>query len=191
MNSQDRAKRQSTEEWVQENKTGIPVTPQGRGESQREVVPPGQLEFVYHCHRTAVNKSTGKGFLILCFVDVQSDQDAFVFFNVDTTIQRGSSKGNNHRIGHKGQFLPAPRSNFRRFWTRTVGKEPRRWSAVHKELSSKLKGLSFTAKTSAGSWPDGKPYIKLSNLMRREQYRNNNGTTREQLCNREWEQCYD
>ena len=95
--------------------------------------------YEYQGHRT-----TKLGSLVLSFVNIETEEEAVAFFNVDVRRQRGPKKGDSYRTGQGGQFLPLPRSNFRKFWSSTVGEDPRRWASVHKELKSKLRGKRFT-----------------------------------------------
>ena len=112
--------------------------------------------FIFDSFRT-----TKLGRLVITCTSVNSGIMGDAFFNVDITKQRGSGK---HRTGKNGQFYPAPDSNFRRFWMDAVKKPPIRWSTVHKEMRSKLKGLVFEGETRDCYRSSGEPYIQLINL---------------------------
>jgi len=80
---------------------------------------------------------------------------------VDIKKQRGEGK---HRTGKGGQFFPLEGSKFRKFWMRTVKKEPYRWSRVHKEIRPRLKDLLFTGDLKQAWRKNGEPYMELINI---------------------------
>ena len=165
---------QTNEEWLLEYETGV-VKPTEKTCRQLPT-----LELVFDHHRTARTKS---GSVILCFVEVATGEEYDAFFNVDLTRQRGSRKGEPKKIGVGGQFLPPNRGKFRKWWVRTVGAEPKRWSTVHKELKPRLKGLKFTGDTDIIYKKDGQPFNRVKDLRTLKlQVRNNLGTSEEQFC---------
>jgi len=102
MNSQERAKRQSTDEWIEEFSTGQPVTPKQEQsapykpwirDAPAEAV--GNLQIIkqrtlaYDTHRT----TSSNGHLILIFTDSETGDEVAAFFNVDIRQQRGIGKG--------------------------------------------------------------------------------------------------
>jgi len=98
--------------------------------------------------------------LVISFTSLNSGGTVDSFFNVDIRKQRRSGK---HRTGKNGQFYPAPGSKFRRLWMDAVKKLPIRWSTVHKEMRSKLKGLVFEGETRVCVLESGELYIELIN----------------------------
>tara|TARA_B100001250_G_C19803492_1_gene792186 strand:+ start:1631 stop:2164 length:534 start_codon:yes stop_codon:yes gene_type:complete len=165
---------QTNEEWLQEYETGV-VTP-----IKEKQKPVNVLELVFDHHRTARTKS---GSVILCFVEVATGEEYVAFFNADLNQQRGSRKGEPKKIGVGGQFLPPNRGKFRKWWVRTVGAKPKRWSTVHKELKPRLKGLKFTGDTDISYKKNGQPFNRVKNLRTLKlQVRNNLGTSEEQFC---------
>jgi hypothetical protein len=153
----ERVKNQTIEEWLKEYTTGIKVMPAALSKdfSHNPRVP----SMKYDSHRT-----TKEGSLVMAFIDVETGQELDAFFNVDIKRQRGPYKGKNYRIGQGGQFLPKPRSKFRKFWLTTVVIEPRRWASVHKEMRSKLKKHTFTGNISTSFRKDGSPFMKVNEL---------------------------
>ena len=135
--------------------------------------------YEYQGHRT-----TKLGSLVLSFVNIETEEEAVAFFNVDVRRQRGPKKGDSYRTGQGGQFLPLPRSNFRKFWSSTVGEDPRRWASVHKELKSKLRGKRFTGNPEVATKGDGRKYIKIRSLSLVEQKGNKTETTLGQSCDK-------
>ena len=135
--------------------------------------------YEYQGHRT-----TKQGSLVLSFVNVETEEEAVAFFNVDVRRQRGPKKGESYRTGQGGQFLPLPRSNFRKFWSSTVGENPRRWASVHKELKSKLRGKRFTGNPEVATKSDGRNYTRVKNLSLVKRKGNNTGATLRQSCDK-------
>ena len=135
--------------------------------------------YEYQGHRT-----TKLGCLVLSFVKIETEEEAVAFFNVDVRRQRGPRKGDSYRTGQGGQFLPLPRSNFRKFWSSTVGENTRRWASVHKELKSKLRGKQFTGNPEVATRGDGRNYTKIKNLSLVKRKGNNTGTTLGQSCDK-------
>ena len=109
--------------------------------------------FIFDSFRT-----TKHGRLVISFASLNNGIIVDVFFNVDITKQRGNGK---HRTGSNGQFYPARK--FKEFWMDAVKKPPIRWSTVHKEMRSKLKGLVFEGETRDCFRESGDPYIQLIN----------------------------
>jgi len=126
--------------------------------NQSETVP---KKYLFLSFRTTKN-----GRAILSFTDISSGEIADMFFNVDIKKQRGNDKGEYHRTGANGQFLPKPGSKFRQFWKQAVSIPPRRWSRVHKEMKVKLRDIIFTGYVERAQKSDGRFYMKISNLQR-------------------------
>ena len=128
---------------------------------------------------------------MLSFIDPETSEEYVAFFNADIRIQRGKNKGNSYRSGHGGQFLPAKRSKFRKFWGKVVGEAPRRWALVHKELKARFRGKLFTGEVERCLDKNREPYNKLINPRKLieleqnqyEQLGNKSGTKKEQLGN--------
>jgi hypothetical protein len=135
--------------------------------------------YEYQGHRT-----TKQGSLVLSFVNIETEEEAVAFFNVDVRRQRGINKGDSYRTGQGGQFLPLPRSNFRKFWLETIGESPRRWASVHKELKPKLCRMLFTGCPEIAKKCDGRNYIRLKNLRLVERKGNEMETAKEQYCDK-------
>ena len=170
----NRAYHQTPEEWLQEYKTGVVVEP-----TENVHRPVNVLELVFDHHRTARTKS---GSVILCFVEVATGEEYVAFFNADLTRQRGSRKGQLKKIGVGGQFLPPKRGKFRKWWVRTVGAEPKRWSTVHKEFKPRLKWLKLTGDTDISYKKDGQSFNRVKDLrILKLQVRNNFDTSLEQF----------
>ena len=183
MSSQERAKRQSTDEWIEEFSTGQPVTPKQEQsapykpwirDAPAEAV--GNLQIIkqrtlaYDTHRT----TSSNGHLILIFTDSETGDEVAAFFNVDIRQQRGIGKGQANRTGHRGKFYPPPRSKFRKFWMECIGEEPIRWALAHKFLKARLKSLLFTGVITEELRKDrrtGKqvPYLKVTDVTKVEQ----------------------
>ena len=100
----------------------------------------------------------------MVFEDINTGEVADLFINVDITIQRGELRGMDRDTGKGGQFLPPEGGKFRKFWMSVVGKEPYRWSRVHKELKSKLKRFIFTGDVEEHTDKKGNKYLKIKNL---------------------------
>ena len=135
--------------------------------------------YEYQGHRT-----TKQGSLVLSFVNIETEEEAVAFFNVDVRRQRGIKKGDSYRTGQGGQFLPLPRSNFRKFWLKTVGMRPRRWASVHKELKPKLYKMLFTGSPEVAKKSNGRNYIRLKNIRSVKQRGNETETAKEQPCDK-------
>ena len=169
----DRVYHQTTEEWLAEYDTGI-VKPAKETRSQR-----CNLVLVFDHHRTARTKS---GSVILSFTDIATGEEHVAFFNADLTWQRGSRKGTQKPTGLGAPFYPPERGSFRKWWLRTLKREPQRWSTVHKELKSCLKGLQFTGLADISHKKNGQPFHRVKGLvLLKPQLGNNFGTSREQL----------
>ena len=168
---------QSTDEWLNDyEKFSEYATDRTRAVIERPVNVP---ELVFDHHRTARTKS---GSVILCFVEEATGEEYLAFFNADLNQQRGSQKGQLRKIGAGGQFLPPNRGKFRKWWVRTVGAKPKRWSTVYKELKPRLKGLKFTGDTDISYKKDGQPFNRVKDLrVLKLQVRNNFDTSQKQL----------
>jgi hypothetical protein len=179
--SEQRARAQSTEEWLAEYATGIPVLPKnldGNSNFQHE------LNLVYNHHRT-----TKEGRLVMSFLNVLTEQELVYFCNVDVRRQRGPLKGKSYSTGINGQFLPPVQGKFRKFWMRTTGERRGRWANVHKELKSKLGGMLFGGEVSVSFKKDGTAFNRIDNLrLIEKQFENSIGTTVEQDGNNNQEQ---
>ena len=142
---------QSTEEWLAEYSSGSSYS----DEKERRLI----RGLVFDHHRT-----TKDGSVVLSFN--WGDEEVVAFFNCDVYRQRGPLKGSKYKTGRGGQFLPPERGKFRKFWQACIGKPPRRWAAVHKELKPRLKELRFQAEMVEASKSDGEAYYKLTDLSR-------------------------
>lgn len=181
MDSQQRAKLQTMDEWVEELSTGKTVDPRGEGKTQfPELVLP---ELIYDSHRTFLNIRTGKGdgHVALVFINMLTRNEVVAFFNVDLRRQRGKDKGNCYPVGEGGQFLPRPKCNFRKLWLNLFETEPLRWAASHKGLKSRFRGMLLTAPFEQAYSSKGFPYFKIIDAMQIEQIGNKKGTIRRQL----------
>jgi hypothetical protein len=118
------------------------------------IIKPDKNLFRYIDHRT-----TSKGSVAMDFESIDGGTSATVFFNVGLR----SNRSKNYPSGNRGQFIPPPKGNFRKFWIQAVGKEPPRWCRVHKSMGSKLGGLVFTGNITQETDSKGKPYNKLRN----------------------------
>jgi len=158
ISSAERARLQTVEEWLLEYETGKPVMP---GILTKELTRPQRINHIlrYESHRT-----TKVGHLVLAFIDIESWQEVNAFFNVGIIKKRGEYKGTSYRTGLGGQFNVTPRHKFYKFWMNVVGKEPRRWSRVHKEMKSKLGNILLTGDQSTKYRNDGSPYTYVDNL---------------------------
>jgi len=179
--SEKRARAQSTEEWLAEFATGLPVLPQELDDHsgfQHE------LNLVYNHHRT-----TKDGRLVMSFLNVLTEQEVVYFCNVDVRRQRGSLKGKSYATGMNGQFLPPLRGKFRKFWRLATGEWRDRWANVHKEMKSKLGGMLFSGEVSVSFKKDGTAFNRIDNLrLIEKQFENSIGTTAEQDGNNNQEQ---
>lgn len=188
MNETERVKAQTREEWSEENFPDRRVTPRGSVvTSLPKVIAP---ELAYVSHRTIKNVITGKGdgHVVLVFANVKTGEETIAFFNVELRRQRGKARGECYPVGSGGQFLPLPRSNFRKFWIACIGTPPRRWAAVHKEMKSKLGQLRFTGELTSALNSNGQRFSKMNNPKLMEQIGNKKGTILEQRGNSDWEQ---
>ena len=171
----DRVYHQTTEEWLAEYETGV-VKPAKETRSQT-----CNLVLTFDHHRTAKAMS---GIVILSFIDMASREEYVSFFNADLTWQRGPRKGRLKTTGLGAPFYPPERGNFRKWWLRTLNTEPQRWSTVHKELKSRLKGLQFTGLTDISHKENGQPFHRVKDLVvLKPQLENNFETFRDQLYN--------
>jgi len=182
----DRARLQTIEEWREEYRTGKPVYPAAANNSPLVTIAEKETNlYIYSSHRT-----TRLGRLALCFMNIETGEEAVMWFNVDTYGKRGKRKGKQYRIGEGGQFIPKPRSKFRNFWLEVVGKEPFRWANSHRELKPRLKGLNFMCDTKTSYDSDGKAYMAIKNInlvgTKKAQKEHNFGTKKAQeMCTRD------
>ena len=169
----DRVYHQTTDEWLAEYDTGV-VKPAKETRSQRR-----NLVLVFDHHRTARTKS---GSVILSFTDIATGEEHVAFFNADLTWQRGSRKGTQKPTGLGAPFYPPERGKFRKWWLTILKREPQRWSTVHKELKSCLKGLQFTGLADISYKENGQPFHRVKDLVvLKPQLENNFETFQEQL----------
>ena len=147
----DRAKQQTCEEWLEELERGKPVSPKNKPYFVTG------LQFDHH-------RTTKTGSVVLSFNSSPLEEEVVAFFNCDIRRQRGPQKGQTYPSGRGGQFLPPQRGKFRNFWLKAVGKSPRRWAAVHKELKSKLKSLKFAGLVEFGYTEGGRRFRKVIDL---------------------------
>lgn len=165
LNPSARAKAQTTDEWLKEYDTGVPVFP-GSLATPKVTLENSASIYRYIGHRTADVQGRASGTLILEFENIATGLLAVTFFNVDVCYQRGDRQGKVRRIGNKGQFLPAPGSKFRKFWMEAVGEEPIRWSTVHKEFRARLSDLLFTGDVEPKRDAKGQPYYEIKALIK-------------------------
>lgn len=156
MNSDERARQQTEDEWLAELDSGKPVMPASQRNVTRISTESTLRKFVFDSHRT-----TRKGSLVVSFIDLDTGQEFVSFFNADIKRQRGPQKGESYRSGVGGQFLTRPRSKFRKLWLSATGKPPIRWASVYKSMRSQLGGIVFTGEPSVGYDSDEKPFNKL------------------------------
>lgn len=177
-NGERRAKLQSCDEWLEEYETGQPVVPANVFNRRLSAEASSKLVLRYDHHRTA---KSYKGAVVLSFVD--SNGDEYVkFFNVDLSHQRGPKKGTQRKVGLGGQFLPPRRGEFRKWYVKVVGSEPKRWATVHKELKARLKAISFTGVFETATDSAGRQFFRLKNVeILEEQNSYKEGTTIEQF----------
>ena len=147
----DRVKDQTLDEWVEELKSGKPVSPKNK--------PYFVTGLKFDHHRT-----TKTGSVVLSFNSSSLEDEVVAFFNCDIRRQRGPKKGQTYPSGIGGQFLPPKRGKFRAFWLQAMGKPPKRWAAVHKELKPKLKDLKFEGMVEFGYTEEGRRFKKVVGL---------------------------
>jgi hypothetical protein len=111
--------------------------------------------FHYVGHRT-----TRTGSVAMDFETLDHKMKGTCFFNVELI----SKYGKNYPAGKRGQFNPKPNSKFRKFWMQAVGKPPYRWSRVHKQMRSSLRGLVFVGKIKPEVDSKGSPYFKIIDI---------------------------
>lgn len=179
-NSTSRVQAQTNEEWRQEYTTGIKVQPAAlqnvtAGDPAPRVRSIPEPVLTYQGHRTSKpnlrpetprNLKREQGSLILSFVDTVTGEEVVAFFNVKTKRTRGKYEGKHYRTGEGGQFNPAPRSKFRKFWMNAVNQAPRQWSRVHNKLKLKLQGLNFTGELKTVTTGSAAPYTMVANLRK-------------------------
>ena len=161
-----RVELQTNEEWLSELKSGEKVIPAAFSGNQLNQT--AEPKLVFDSHRT-----TKTGSVILSFLDQKDSREIVAFFNICLIRKRGKYKGQKYRTGVGGQFLPLPRSKFRRFWELSVGKPPRRWATVHKQLRPALRDMLFTGKIYTAYRSDGTPFLKVVDLAKLEQFEYN------------------
>ena len=173
-----RARLQSCDEWITEYETGKPVIPTNVFNRRLNTDASPKLVLRYDHHRTA---KSYKGAVVLSFFD-SNEYEYVKFFNVDLDHQRGPKKGTQRKIGVGGQFLPPRRGEFRKWYVRVVGSEPKRWATVHKELKARLKATSFTGVFETATDSAGRRFFRLKNVeVLEEQISHKKGTTVEQF----------
>lgn len=160
LSSGERARLQTTDEWLLEYGTGKPVMP---GNLTKDLTQPPCIDHMlrYESHRT-----TKSGRLVLAFIDIESGQEVDAFFNVDIIKKRGEYKGTTYRTGLGGQFNVTSRYKFYNLWMDIVEEEPRRWSRVNKEMRSRLRKFLFTGEIKTTYRSDGSPYLQVKNLKK-------------------------
>ena len=158
----ERVRLQTHDEWIEEYITGKPVSPVAVRNNLPVTIPDkGSNIYIYNSHRT-----TERGRLILSFINMETGEEAIMWFNVDTYGKRGCKRGQQYRTGEGEQFIPpkSRKSKFKRFWLKVVGEVPYRWSIVHRELRPRLKGLVFKCETKTSYDRDGKAYTKIKDI---------------------------
>jgi len=116
---------------------------------------PLETAFRYVCHRT-----TSRGSVVLEFQALESNLTAVLFFNVGLHGKRGKA----YPAKAGGQFDPPKRGSFRKFWLDAVGKQPYRWSRVHKSMRSALGDLVFKGQYKRATAGNGEPYFKITSI---------------------------
>jgi hypothetical protein len=157
VNSDQRARIQSTDEWLEELYTGRPVPPSARL-GRKPIIQRTTLKYDHH-------RTSKRGNLILAFIDEQTKKEIVCFFNVDVSRQRGEKKGQLYRTGLGGQFLPPERGKFRKFWLKVVGQPPSRWASVYKHLNRQLGGRVFTGALEVRYRNDGTPFDMVTEVF--------------------------
>ncbi len=170
----ERIRNQTVEEWLQEYETGQKVFPSKLSATVTPLPqkPPPTRAFVFDSFRT-----TRLSRLVMAFIDTMTGEEAVAFFNVDIQKQRGEGE---HKIGESGQFYPKKRSDFRKFWMKVVGKKPRSWARVHKEINTRFKNRLFTGHIAHKERSNREPYLQLLDVTvlgtEKAQKRHNEGT---------------
>lgn len=190
MNETERVRSQTNEQWLQEYEVGknIPsvaifqnhddryVTFKtntkdencrtiGSSNYEEEFDAKNEYELEFDSHRTTKN-----GSVILAFTVIELFEEAVIFFNCDIYRQRGELSGKKYRTGAKGQFLPPHLGKFRKFWMKSIGVKPRRWSSVHKSIASHLRRVKFSGNIVLAKKNDGGSYLKISALFVRSKH---------------------
>jgi hypothetical protein len=181
MSSDKRPEDQSTEEWLQAYDSNRPADCASwvqSGEAGNEL-----RTLIYDTHRTCQNVRgrSDKGHAVLCFIDIETYSEIVAFFNVDIARQRGTLRGQSYKTGQKGQFFPAPRTNFRKFWSKLFRRPPTRWASAYKELKPRFRDLILTAPVHTAYKSNGKPYFKISNPVDEIRIINTCATTAKQI----------
>lgn len=183
MNSCKPPQLQSDEEWLEALKSDRPAHPHihpplNGGEAESTI-----RTFIYDSHRTFKNSrgDPGKGHAVLCFIDVTTLSEITAFFNVGIARQRGALKGQNYKTGHNGQFFPAPRSNFRKFWSKLNPNPPSRWASAYKELKRNFGDLILTAPVLTAHNSRGEPFLKIQNPLEEVRIQDRNATLAQQV----------
>jgi hypothetical protein len=120
-----------------------------------DIPPANGLLFRYIDHRT-----TRKGSVVLTFESLDGRIRASAFFNVSLKSNRGTI----YPSGKRGQFIPPEAGKFRDLWKAAVGKEPFRWSRVHKSMRSNFRDIVFTGEITEEEDSKGQRYFKLRNV---------------------------
>ena len=95
----------------------------------------------FHSYHVVFIPKTARTSLVLEWVDVETGEMLPDFYRVDDTYQRGPKLGQRKL---DGGFTVAPRSKLGRLWLAAMGKPPRKWPEIARELH-KLKAIEFTA----------------------------------------------
>lgn len=120
-----------------------------------DIPPANRLLFRYIDHRT-----TRKGSVVLVFESLDGRTRASAFFNASLESNRGTK----YPSGKRGQFIPPEMGKFRGFWMETVGKEPSRWSRVHKSMRSNFRDIVFTGEVTEERDGKDQHYFKLRDV---------------------------
>jgi len=110
--------------------------------------------FAYVDHNTTCLQAVA-----LRFMSLDGKTVVVKFFNV---VLKGVKK--NYPAEHQGQFNSKKLSGFRKFWMLSVGKEPYRWSTVHKSIRSNLKGLIFKCSYEVAKDKKGQLYNRVTEI---------------------------
>jgi hypothetical protein len=123
-----------SEEWI---KTNSDILLQGL--SKLVLIP------IFKCVKHSVGEYGEKNSPGLClqFVNVMTDEDSYVVFNVDNKRKRKTAYGEKGSRLPKGQFNVGVRSKLSKFWIQNNLPKPRRPSSFH-DVIGKMKGRYIT-----------------------------------------------
>lgn len=150
---------QTNDEWIQEYSGSTasivhkPEVPAWKKQNSDRAI----YEFHYVDHRT-----TRHGCVVMEFETLDYKFKAIHFFNVNISGRNGKR----YPSGDRGQFNPPKKGKFRCFWMRTVGKNPSRWSRVHRTMRSSLRGITFEGTVKEEKNSKGEGYFKITNIWR-------------------------